>query len=256
MKILSGLGIKRICTSIKDGLLSFDEARSLGKLDKTIKEYINIDNFSIKSFTAFTALKSLLFRNTEIYDKNKILSIIRKSILGQIMRFNLNYKFKTYLTDYDDQVEIYNEKIKRGKLDDAKENLIYLISKYRILESYNTSNLESTIKNNIYTEKCTQIDTEQIITDELITLYKSKCVNQSSYAPLIINYKKQLELWIELWERDHNLANKQQCIIKEDKQQLCFWSYVVGSQILEDLFDYYITPTGYFICEENKEVFE
>lgn len=254
MKILSGVGLKRICNSIKDGLLSFDEGRSLGKLDKTIKEYINIENFSIKSFTAYTAITHL-FTNNQIYDKDKILSMLRKCILVQIMRFNLNYKFKTYLTDYDKQVEIYKKKIERNKIEDAQENLIYLIAKYRLLETYKTSNLVSTITNNEYKDECTKIDKEEIINEDLIEQYKQQCIDNSKYSLLIINYKKKLELWVELWEKDHKLANKQHCITNEDKQQLFFWSYIVGSQLLEDLFDYFITPTGYFVCDENKEIF-
>lgn len=256
MKLISGIGLKRICNSIKDGNLNFSMV-SLGKIDKVISDYINFDTTSINFFV----LIQNMFGKKDIINKSKILSISRKGFVSQVMRFNLKYKFETFFTEYNEQIEIYNERIKRNLKNDADKNLLNILLKFKLLKSYDENYILSNPEQkniNVVTklENCHKINKDELkkfTDDEFIKLQKD-ALDQSKYGPLIIKYKEKLEHWITIWENDNIKANNMECVLLEDKQQLLFYPYVVNSQLLEDLFDFKITENGYIFCDETKGI--
>ena len=146
-------------------------------------------------------------------------------------------------------------------MNDADKNLLNILLKFKLLKSYDENYILSNPEQkniNIVTklENCKKInkDTlEQFTDDEFIKL-QNDALNQTIYGPLIIKYKEKLDHWITNWENDHRKANTLECVLLEDKQQLCFYPYVVNSQLLEDLFDFKITENGYIHCDETKEI--
>lgn len=226
----------KLCFDLQNNKLYFENT-PLETIDSYL-DYINLDNIIIKVLYGLISATQTLTKTS--FSKGKILHLVRKNILLEIIKYNLANLINLYSNTFKENLMEYTTNIEQ--LDDNQKKAI----KMNLLKVMKKVSLYSEGSGNIIIND--EINVDDYDNDKFLLLTKSFTNN-------LKKMEKDINDWIEDWSNNHIEANKSNKILAEHKKMLFIYKFCFNSQILQDLFDFKIERFGNIICEETNGIY-